>query len=65
MTLTDNELNLLARVNDADGRLAASALDDTEQKTAGQLVYLCYLARVGVELVLTPAGAQALNHNHP
>jgi hypothetical protein len=65
VNLNGAELVLLARVKEADGRLAADDLDDGEQETAKRLVYLGYLARSGDQLVLTPAGAQALNHRHP
>jgi hypothetical protein len=65
VTLADAELALLARAKEADGRLAADGLDDVEREAAKRLVYLGYLDHVPGHLVLTPAGAQALNHNHP
>lgn len=65
MNLNDAELALLARVKAADGRLAADALHDVEQEAAKRLVYLGYLDRVNDHLVLTKAGAQALNRRRP
>jgi hypothetical protein len=65
VNLNDAEFELLGRVKAAAGRLPADDLDDAEQEAAKRLVYLGYLARVDDRLVLTPAGAQVLNHNHP
>lgn len=65
MTLADAEVALLARVKAAAGRIAADALDDGEQEAAKRLVYLGFLDHVPGHLVLTPAGAQALNHRRP
>jgi hypothetical protein len=65
VTLTGAEFALLARVKEADGRLTADDLDDVERETAKRLVYLGFLDHVPGHLVLTPAGAQALNHRRP
>lgn len=65
MNLNGAELALLARVKNADGRIAADVLDDVERETAKRLVYLGYLDHVPGHLVPTPAGAQAINHRRP
>jgi hypothetical protein len=65
VNLNGEELALLARVKDADGkRLHLADLNGDERETAKRLVYLGYLDHVPGHLVLTPAGTQAINHNH-
>ena len=65
MNLNGAELELLARVKAADGRIAAEALDDAERERAKRLVYLGFLDHIPGHLVLTPAGRQELNGRNP